>query len=310
MQSAGTVARMRAVHVDLASIPDAMEMDGDLVHPHWERIFQWVDGNLAEPDWHDAYVQIGRQWLEGLARQLGAEYMVYESPVLFLMTVETEAQAVAWIRHAERTLAHIAKFLPRLVEGPIYGKRVALMLRDDDDYYRYISHAYPDGEYASSAGCCILQGYCHVVVRTAARWSVAETMTHELAHASFFQLSLPLWIEEGVVQIIERAIHPSHALPMTRELRQRHRDQWSNVSLDDFWTGASFHDPKSQELSYSLAYVLASNFLGTRRTDFQQFLLDARQDDHGAGAIQQHYGISLVDCVCAFLGEGPWITRD
>lgn len=296
--------------IDLASIDGALTSDGFVSRPDWRRVWEWMnERGVTEAELEGAWFEVARQWLNRMANELGSDYMVYETPELFLVSAQPEKDALAVVRHAQRVLRHVASLFPLATQHSGVGKRAILILSDHESYYSYVAHHYPDGEFATSSGCLITDGYRHVVVNGSAEWSILETLTHELAHLSLVERTLPLWLDEGVVQIIEFTLHSSSQPRMTRELLARHRAHWTVRGIQRFWSGEAFHSPDDQELAYSLAHAIANNLASMRGRDFQQLLLDAEWEDFGQAAILKHFDMTLAQCAMSFLGEGPWSSE-
>lgn len=298
------------MNVDLSKLVGAFVLHDGLPRPQWPVIYDWIDANVDANEHASAWRAVAQQWLLHLAGELHPEYGVCESPnILFLSRmIDNELRPV--MQHAEAALRAIERMPPDVVVSDGFGPRVIMLLDTHEDYVTYISHYYPDGHFAASAGCFLKEGYRHIAVCATARWHLLETITHELAHACLSCIQLPLWLDEGVVDVVTESVHPTRQVPMTAELRQRHIRYWSRHGLDEFWTGRSFSSPRGQELSYSLARVLVHNLLADHRRRFQRFLKDADEQDFGAGALAEHLGLTLSKCAATFLGEGDWAPGD
>ena len=79
-----------------------------------------------------------------------------------------------------------------------------LAFHDTDTYYDYIADMYPEtGEFALTGGMFIDRGYGHLAMCMAYAGDHDRTIAHELSHALLRHLPLPLWLNEGVTQVIE-----------------------------------------------------------------------------------------------------------
>jgi hypothetical protein len=190
---------------------------------------------------------------------------------------------------------------------------VVLRFTEQEDFYAYVSHFHPDGEFAGVGGMFLNNGYPHIVYGQA--WTdhpEAPVLVHELAHNLVAHLPLPLWLNEALAMAFEAEIGGSYIPPLTREDAARHRDYWTAGTIQEFWRGDSFSDVEGQELAYSLARVLLHLIhteIRPAKGEFRRFVLAANWEDAGATAAAEHLGIQLEDIVAAFLGAGDWAPR-
>ena len=140
-------------------------------------------------------------------------------------------------------------------------REVLIVFSDQDAYYRYVSHAYPDdGEFAFSSGMFLHAGCPHfVTVHDDETHAVERVIAHEMTHASVAHLSIPLWLNEGLaVNMEDRLMGRLPKLFTPAELRHKHLAFWSRDTIQEFWSGRSFGRPDDGNmLSYDLAQILA-----------------------------------------------------
>jgi hypothetical protein len=198
------------------------------------------------------------------------------------------------------------------------GKQVVMVLRNQDDYYRYISLYFPEGEHGGSAGVHIREGYPHVALHGKQMWALENTLAHELTHVSLHHLSMPQWLEEGLAQMFEHDMTGRSLLEVDAEMAGRHKQYWGKHGLCPFWRGEGFSRPgKVQELSYQLAEILVRLLVAESRPRwfgwvrepqrrFFAFLGGANVSDCGEAACREHLGFGLSDLAVKFLGPGSW----
>jgi hypothetical protein len=147
-----------------------------------------------------------------------------------------------------------------------------------------------------------------VLLPTEVRWSIDGTVAHELTHHALAQLTLPLWVEEGLTQMMEEFVTRQTDFKVNREMIDRHATHWSDRGLQGFWTGASFFSAEEgdQELSYHLAELLARRLLADWPKQFLAFLRQCEEVDCGAAASRRCLNASLGDLVAGSLGNGNW----
>jgi hypothetical protein len=137
-------------------------------------------------------------------------------------------------------------------------------------------------------------------------------LAHELTHNCVVHLPLPLWLNEGLAGMFQRAVATTPHPVLDHELKERHLAFWNPENIQEFWSGVSFQKPgDSNELSYSLAEIVL-NLLMEQRRDWSAFLKQARWDDAGQTAAIECLGVDLGNVMSTFLGEAwphaavPW----
>ena len=283
-------------------------------HPDWEAINSWLEQFVAESDLENAWQQCVRLWLERLRARLGGDYVDLESANFHLLSDLSPTESNKMLSVLEMTRSRIARVLGDTSARDTCGKHVVLRFGETDDYYRYIAHFGPDGEYAGSAGMFIRSaGYPHVAF--AQSWDAAEErriVVHELAHNLVAHLPLPSWLNEALAMAFETDIAGGTPEPVTRELAARHREYWTAETIQEFWAGKSFGDVDGQELAYSLSRILLNLIyieIRPAEREFRDFVLSADWADAGAAAAKEHLDIPLENLVAAFLGSGDWMPR-
>jgi hypothetical protein len=205
----------------------------------------------------------------------------------------------------ESTLARYQRDLTELIKFGPASKMAILAFTNDDDYYRYASAYYPDGHFGLSSGMFLQRGLGHFVFPNVDEmWHLEPTIAHELFHAIVAHLPLPAWLNEGLATSAEfrygnRFEDPRHAetqLP-------HHRRYWNAERLQQFWSGAAFHNAdEGQELSYDLARRLVRG-LSADWTQMQRFILQANHGDAGESAAKETFGFSLAIPLEATIGH-------
>lgn len=294
-----------------------MNWEEDLPRPQWDLIESWVESQHS-PDHHrEAWTVAARAWLNHLAETLGKPYSTAESGSFLLLTPD-RTSANSLLSFAEACRERLLSILSGVAGFDVYGKLVVIVLQNADDYYRYISPFFPEGEHGASAGVHIREGYSHIALFGKQLWMIENTVAHELTHAALFHLGMPQWVEEGLAQTVEHDMTHRGLLAVDSEMAARHKRYWSRHGLDDFWRGEGFsRSGKVQELSYQLAEILARLMLEDARPRwfgwvkapqqrYFEFLQQAGTADCGESACREHLGCGLSDLAARFLGEGSW----
>ncbi|HEX5221496.1 MAG TPA: zinc ribbon domain-containing protein [Verrucomicrobiae bacterium] len=309
-----------AIHPESNSFqaePETLELFGPVLeyesehgfsHPDWEKFSQQVSARVPRTSWDVVYRQAAREWVGQLCEDLGGDYRGYESPHFLLMCAEGQKISDTLLQYSENAQAAIMACLGKLRSREVFGKQTLLVFSEDDDYFTYISHFYPDGTHTLSSGVFISAGYGHVAMPFRFAFSAKAVLTHELVHSSLFHLPLPTWLNEGLAQRIERQVG-DHGFRVDGELAQRHRTFWNPGNIQRFWAGYSFGEPGDpSELSYSLGEILVEllNMDGTVPAAFLDFVSQADWRDGGQDAAARILEKDLGAVVEGFLGPGEW----
>lgn len=269
----------------------------------WEKVRAWVEG-LDEPRRGAAWTACERAWLLHFRDALGTGFRLDENASAVLVSSLEPHLARATLEFMSKTGRRIGAVLKGLVEDAPRGKDILILFDDGDSYYRYVSHYYPEtGEFATSGGMHLGGGCSHFVsVKNELR--VLEAMiVHEMTHASLGHLPLPLWLNEGLAVNTERRLAGAAHQPLgaLAKLHERMRRFWSVLSIQDFWSGESFHRPgDSNELSYELARIIVEQ-LAADWAPFARFVRSARAEDGGAAAARECLGLDLGEVATALL---------
>lgn len=265
-------------------------------------------------------------WLQGLQKDLGGDYQICYSGDFALLSGMGSDDARGLLSFAQKALMEIRARLGNLAWAGTPGRHVVLLFQEEDDYYDYVG-GFGRGEVVpGSLGMHLGDGYPHVAIKHESDLQNAQTLVHELTHHCVTHLPIPLWLNEGVAQRLQRAIvgvyaprsHESEAshywaavtnwIPpvMWDELAEKHHTFWNEQNIQQFWAGTSFGQPgDARDLSYSLAEVLV-HLLGENRETFLAFLSRAHYDDAGQTAAIDCLATNLGDAVGTFLGPGNW----
>lgn len=279
--------------------------------PDWERIAaaERADWTIAERD--AFWTAAAEHWLRALADALGPDYRVQASERFLLLTAMEPADAQTYLKFCETARRRIVRNLGALAQPIGGGKHVCLVFIDEDEYYDYIAHYYPDGgEYAMSAGVFLSAGYGHFALCESHGDAMQPTIAHELTHALLAHLPIPTWLNEGMAVNTEHSLfpqlaHPANQLYTPKEIERKHEAFWNAERIQEFWSGAAFHRTDDGNL---LSYDLAKKMVGLAAHDhaaFVPFVLAAHRDDGGAKA-DEHLGYPVGHLVEAVLGEGEW----
>lgn len=268
----------------------------------WDKARAWV-ASLEAGRQEEAWTACERAWLLHLRDALGPGHRLDESATAALVSSLAPDMARATLEYMERTARRIGMVLKGLAAPSGWGKDILILFDDDESYYRYVSHYYPEtGEFATSGGMHLGGGCSHFVGVKRDLRELEAMIVHEMTHASL-DLPIPLWLNEGLAVNTERRLAgaPNAPLGTHGQKHEKMRRFWSVVSIQSFWSGESFHRPgDSNELSYELARVIVEQLAGEWEP-FARFVRAAKAEDAGAAAAREHLGLDLGKLVTALL---------
>jgi hypothetical protein len=284
-----------------------LQMSEGFPRPDWDAITGWIGTIPDDGEQAAAWGRCEIAWLQHLQSALGPDYRLRIADEVALLSTLDDTTAKTTLAFVSKARERIARTLNGLAEVPEWGYDIVLVFDDEDTYYRYASHHYPDeGEFAFSSGM-YLGGACgHFTTVKDQLQSIEPTIVHELTHALLGHLPIPTWLNEGLAVNTEHRFYPpaagSHRGGRDAALQHaRHQNFWGAAEIQQFWSGDSFHrTDQGNELSYDLARILTAQFASDWET-FKAFALEAHQSDGGAQAARERLGISLGSAVCALL---------
>jgi hypothetical protein len=274
---------------------------------NWSAVQHWVDGVSGAEAQGKAWSDCERTWLEHLQAALGSNYHLREQGTAMLLSTLEGNVATAALTFMNKTLHRVEGILVGVAQVPQWGHDILVVFDDDDAYYKYIAHYYPEaGEFASSSGMYINAGCGHFATVKSDLRSIEPVIAHEMTHACLSHLPIPAWLNEGIAVSIEhRLCPPNSAAAAPRQMHARHCQFWGPTEAQQFWSGKSFLRPdEANELSYDLARIIVSQF-GSDWDRFRLFVLSANIDDAGESAANQYLGVSLGEVLGALLEKEP-----
>ena len=118
------------------------------IQPDWEAIASNISDELSDDEINATWDQICQQWLKRVASEYGSDYRIESTANFLILSNESTRYVDVFSAFLERTLKRILKALNGVANDEGNGKHVAMIFKDADDYYHYISRFYPeDGEF-------------------------------------------------------------------------------------------------------------------------------------------------------------------
>lgn len=302
-QQATPAIQIEAPHAEPLALASVIQDANGLPVFDWEAITHWI-AHLPDPAEHaKAWGTAERAWLDHLCVALGPDFRVREDGTALLLSNLDPVVAQATLSYVNKSLQRILHVLGGVAEIPGWGHDLVIVFKDEESYYRYVAHYYPDGgEYAESSGMFIEAGCGHFVTMAADLLALEPIIVHELTHACVRHLPLPRWLNEGLAVNTEQRLSPgANPRPDLPRLHARHQSFWNAERIQSFWNGQSFFEVgPPNELSYDLARLLVAH-LAADWTSFRDFALQSSHEDAGAQAANDCLDVALGALVCALL---------
>jgi hypothetical protein len=279
--------------------------------PNWEKIAEQMHHDWEHQQRHHFWTEAACCWLEKMGPLLGEQYRVDESENFLLLSPMPKRSTQLFMKFCETSLRRIKNNLGTLVSDDHEGKYLSIVFSDQDQYYQYISHYYPeDGEYGMSSGMFIQQGYGHFVMCEGHLSEMEPIIVHELTHCLLAYLPIPAWLNEGIAVNTEYVMFPYLADPKSsmyslKEMVEKHAAFWNEDTIQEFWSGKSFlRIDDGGMLSYDLAKMITS-LAAADEVAFRTFVAKADAKDAGIAA-EVCLGFPLHYLIEKLFGEGPW----
>jgi len=292
------------VDVSLSTIPGAFH----LPRPDWDAIRGWVEKHVADSERSQIWATLAVQWLDILNEALGGSYRIEKGDRILLFAPRDYVESETLLDAAESALRLIVDILGNVAATSWEGPLVLLLFADAETFCRYVSPFDQERAYFRAGAVCFKKEYIHVVLRPYPLDTLRSNIYHEITHACFCHLELPLWLEEGITQLIEVEGNSHHIqFHLDGKIAGEMRKYWQEHGLRDFWWGGGFWaDDEGQGHCYSLAEVLFRLLLTDYRKLLPSFIRHAHAADAGDSAAQEFLGKRVEAIAKEFLGPGSW----
>jgi hypothetical protein len=291
-------------HLD---IKDAFETVHGLPRAKWELLRTRVceltgKDRPGEEEW----CNIQRYWLKKVGKAAGEQFGIIESK-RFLLLAPQPAEAGWMLEIAEMAQEKVIAALGERPGGAVVGKIPIIKFMGEALYRQHVRYYAVDDKPGESDGICIRDhGEIHVALP--ALRTIRTVLPHELVHVHLGGLRLPVWLNEGVAQIVARR----WKYDLTAELESEARLYWRTRGLEQFWSGDAWHAARTGEgviFAYIFSERLTKDIRALGESDFKRFLNAADARDAGETGCREIYGFGLQVWVQKLLGAGEWTPR-
>jgi hypothetical protein len=284
--------------IDPNELASLCYLDDSLPHLDWDAVDAWVAERteLAQPP-------VLRRAVVHAFHQLLMQYV--QPPHTIWRSGHAEGFAPSGM---VRPISEVTERAWNLIESTITplvtpgsATSVAVIAFSSRDlYHAYTLSRFPEeGSWSTSGGMYVREEpprIAQIVLPLEVRQSVENIISHELTHHMLTGLKLPLWVEEGLTQMMEERVTGWSPLQANSETVMRQRELWKDGRIERFWTGESFFSDyeDEQKQSYNLAQLLVRGFLANRPDDFFRFARACKVEPPEI-AIKTHLGITLEE---------------
>lgn len=251
-------------------------------------------------------------WLTQFATGAGTDFQSTESKNFYVLTPRRYPPIKAQLlcKTAERILGELIRILDGIViikEG-LSRKRIIILFATYEAYRTYVTSQYPgiDADAISTSGVLVqvAEKPPHLVIPSQDTAVTEGVLTHELARLLLSNLTLPIWIEEGIACLAEYETTGFPSLPIDEDVLARLREFWTSEKVQKFWDGSSFYQlDETSTVSRTTAELLIYALLKIYKIEtFRSFVRNARYDDAGQQSAIQNLGVRLGDFFATALG--------
>jgi hypothetical protein len=245
--------------------------------------------------------------------ELGGTYRVYKAENMRVLTPGDEASADRALDFFRRAELAILKLLPGITSNDGYGPPVLIMFDEAEDFYALMGQYFSRTYWNSTDAAFVNNGYMFVATLPEIIEEVKPQLFHVISTMMLAHLDLPYWLEQGLAVHMGKEFfagqNPDLRLGLiesqiTPEIAYDLCSHWSELNIQQFWSGESFHDADSSDISHYLAEALVGEIKS--RSAAKNFILSADWQDAGETAARKHLGSSLSEVMTLFLGPGNW----
>lgn len=264
----------------------------------WNNGDEWprIDWSRAEP-WIATQFSVGytpaelrraimRAYLDASRDRLEVAHIRWSTASVEGLAPATVLSGGSLATFAQRAMELLARDLsPVLGEEPVADVAV-VMIEPIERFFDFASAFFPDeGEFASFGGLYLREQESAgadmpiVALAPSSLESAKSALAHELTHHALRDCALPLWLEEGLTQVMEERITGWSHFQLELTTQRRHAEVWGRIGLGSFLDGSAFGSPEDdhQELAYHLAQWIACQELTRRPKLFFEFLRRCRE---------------------------------
>jgi len=267
--------------------------------PQWHTIWEWFEKEVPPDDWEPVVLALAEDWAQRVAKQMGADYVCEQSPHFLLVSKAGQAKCQQVFDFLESCWVEVLTDMAWLQEEDYMGKCPVFIFADPDQFCQYLAdYDRKDPAYRNAWGVYINDGYGHIAVNSDDLKDFETVLIVQLSHVIIAPMQLPIWLDEGMTQEVQRFLTKSKAPGSDKtELAAF----WTNEKLPRFWNGEAFRSGDAGENAKAIAlaleiihYLRSGKFTDETLTEF---IRNASFDDKGEKAANKYLQCELDDLV-------------
>jgi len=296
------------------SAPDlsgAFEVRYGIPQPKWTQICDALGDDPQE--WRPFL----RDWTNRVAAALGSSALVYNTQRAIVVTDVEEHDAHRAVRIIERAVGAIEDACLSPDHSDRAWPRLFFIMNSRERYYDFAAGGTEAGEAAfldtlapadtddleseiASAGMCFRAGYIHILIEYQRDDYFPHVIAHEFTHAVNTTRELPLWLDEGLAEVLAARFmyggQYKDRFILDRLLWKDMAECWKRNGFEELWAGTAFTNLELSHPAYNLVPLLTINLIERcGEKQFFDFLDHVNHEDHGETAVKQLVGLSLDD---------------
>lgn len=264
-----------------------------------------VDWDIAD-EWltkhHSQSIELMRRavvaaWLEELRDALDVDHQSWRMLQVEGLTPLESSFGLRTKKALDRSITEVQRSLEPVRGGATIPAFALVGLRTQSDYISFESHFFSgEGQWATSGGCYIRArgpSFPLIVLNLSSKFHAEATIAHELTHHALCECNIPLWIEEGLTQMMEERVTGIQNFSLSAETAGKQRARWAGDALREFLDGEGFSSPEDedQQLAYHLSQWIVRRLLDEQPKQFFAFLRDCADTEPNASCLK-HLGCS------------------
>jgi hypothetical protein len=283
--------------IDLEAVRGMLVRREGLSHVDWSLADAWLQRH--HPDDPLMRRAIAAAWLELLREELAGDYQAWRTLRYDALTPFDGTLGQRIRSAADRSLDELTRSLkPIRGEEPIPAF-VMVGVSSREDYSSFLSPMFSDGQQATSGGIYAREHDGQppmLVLNLVNRGESDSTIAHELTHHALADAGIPLWIEEGLTQMMEERVTHTANFLVNAEAISKMRSRWSGERAFEFLDGRGYGSPDDddQQLAYLLSQWIVRRCLEERPKPFFAFLRACRETEPDDACVK-HMGCTTEE---------------
>lgn len=267
----------------------------DMPYVGWEAAEDWIVRQSEYEDHALLRRAIASYWLQEFARSAPFPAAHWRSGTIEGLA-PANGEGTDLRQSTERTLRIVHSTLMKIRGSAPLPPVALLAFPDRNSFITYYANLRPDGETSMMPGGVYFPSphqWFPMLLLNMKSGDSRSTVAHELTHHALSECHLPMWIEEGLTQMMEERAAGRAPLLLNAEAIARHRLHWRSAGFEDHLSADGFHSPDGEvsQRSYELAEWTTRLLLERRPDEFFRFARSCRTLS-ASDACETHFGVT------------------